>query len=70
MERNLKITLAAILSLFTTIKASPFELTDAYIANFRTGLDELKSLSHSYKYEEINSVPLAENTSDIITGQY
>lgn len=68
MGGNQKTLLVAIFNLFITVKASPFELTDAYIANFKAGIDDLKGLSHSYNYLQTDYGSDAENGTETVTG--
>lgn len=68
MKTALRNIFTIFISIFVSIQASPFDLTDAYVNTFKAGLDDLHGLSHSYVYQEPN-LSITENETEIATGE-
>ncbi|KAJ8937530.1 hypothetical protein NQ314_011809 [Rhamnusium bicolor] len=56
-----------LLALIVTITASPFQLTEKYIDEFKHGLEELKILSKEYEYHQADFNPEAYNENHALT---
>ncbi|XP_018330738.1 glucose dehydrogenase [FAD, quinone] [Agrilus planipennis] len=62
-------TLVGFLLAISTVHASPFELTDNYVAEFEKGMEELKHIAqeHHFHHEDIHYDPDHHNVSEALT---
>lgn len=70
MEQHLKIVFVVILFSLVKVNASPFELTENYINNFKKGLGDLKDISTNYKYEQLDLLNGEENKTEATPGKF